>query len=70
MEKIYLIKMYIKWNNQEVPTSKYRWKAKTIMAFKSKKRALETLVDLHDNAKTTQCSLYKKYFFIEEMKLQ
>lgn len=61
--------MYIKWNDTNVPTTDYRLNASPLLAFRKKEDAIASLKHLIESAKQIQCSLYKKYFFIEEMEL-
>lgn len=67
MEKVYLAKKYIKWNDTKIPKRNYKALALPILAYRKKSDAIEFIKSQIKRQRTKQCDFYKVYFFIEEM---
>ena len=67
--KIYLVKSYMRFNDDVTPTWRMRNRSSVLYATSTKEEAAEDVRDLVKSEKREACDLYKKYFFIEEIKL-
>lgn len=68
-QKIYLVKSYLKFNDDENPTRLMRKRAFILYATETKEEAAADIRDYVEREKRETNYLFKRYWFIEEITL-
>ena len=66
---IYLVKSYLRFNDDKTPTREMRMKASPLYATETREDAVEDVLDFVKREKRESRDLYKKYWFIQETAL-
>lgn len=67
--KIYLVKNYMRFNDDETPTREMREKATALWATDTREDAAQDVREFVKKEKQEANDLYKKYWYIEEIEL-
>ena len=67
--KIYLVTNYMRWYDDKTPTRDMRKRAHALWSTDTKEEAAQDVRKLVKEQKQDACDLYKKYWFIQEIKL-
>lgn len=67
--KIYLVKNYLRFPEDETPTRKMRMKATALWATDTREEAAQDVRDFVKKEKQEANDLYKKYWYIQEVEL-
>ena len=67
--KIYLVKNYMRFNDDETPTREMRERATALWATETREEAAQDVRKAVKEEKQEPNDLYKKYWFIEEIDL-
>lgn len=67
--KIYLVKNYMRFNDDETPTRKMRERATALWATDTREEAAQNVCYFVKKEKQEANDLYKKYWYIQEIEL-
>ena len=67
--KIYLVKNYMRFNDDETPTREMRERATALWATETREEAAQDVRKAVKEEKQEPNDLYKKYWFIDEIEL-
>lgn len=67
--KIYLVKMHVRFHDDETPTRNMRKRAQALFATDTREEAAQDVRKYVKEEKGISRGLYKKYWFIEEIAL-
>lgn len=67
--KIYLVKSYMRFYDEETPTREMRMKATALWATGTREEAAEDVREFVKEDKQKANDLYKKYWYIQEVEL-
>ena len=67
--KIYLVKNYMRFNDDETPTREMRERATALWATETREKAAQDVRNVVKEEKQEANNLYKMYWFIEEIEL-
>lgn len=68
-QKIYLVKKYMRFHDDETPTREMRKRASVLWAVSTKQEAADDVIKAREQDNIIERRWYKEYYFIQEVDL-